>query len=76
MQLIGNEKQAENFGYRLELNGPSRRLTWEARPCSIHENIASAIMKEGCMIFDTHTAHLFAENGNLDVKVTLFENVE
>ncbi|XP_062280173.1 E3 ubiquitin-protein ligase Siah1-like [Scomber scombrus] len=75
VQLIGTEKQAEKFGYRLELNKPQHRLTWEARPCSIHENIASAIMNDGCLIFDTFVAHLFAQNGNLDIKVTLFENV-
>ncbi|CAK6956310.1 E3 ubiquitin-protein ligase Siah1-like [Scomber scombrus] len=70
VQLIGTEKQAEKFGYRLELNKPQHRLTWEARPCSIHENIASAIMNDGCLIFDTFVAHLFAQNGNLDIKTS------
>merc|ERR1719341_1566377 len=42
VQLIGTRKQAENFAYRLELNGHRRRLTWEATPRSIHEGVSSA----------------------------------
>ncbi|CAC5411755.1 SIAH1 [Mytilus coruscus] len=37
VQLIGTRKQAENFAYRLELNGHRRRLSWEATPASIHD---------------------------------------
>ena len=40
VQLIGARKQAEQFAYRLELNGHRRRLTWEATPRSIHEGVA------------------------------------
>ena len=38
VQLIDARKQAEKFAYRLELNGPGRRLTWEATPRSIRED--------------------------------------
>ena len=47
VQLIGTRKQAENFAYRLELNGHRRRLTWEATPRSIHEGVSSAILNSG-----------------------------
>ncbi|KAJ8280529.1 hypothetical protein GJAV_G00055930 [Gymnothorax javanicus] len=69
--LIGTRKQATSFAYRLELNGHRRRLTWEATPRSIHEGVATAIMNSDCLVFDAATAHLFAENGNLGINVTI-----
>lgn len=71
VQLIGTRKQAENFAYRLELNGHRRRLTWEATPRSIHEGVSSAIMNSDCLVFDTSIAQLFADNGNLGINVTI-----
>lgn len=71
VQLIGPRKQAENFAYRLELNGHRRRLTWEAMPRSIHEGVASAIRNSDCLVFDTSIAKLFADNGNLAINVTI-----
>ncbi|XP_032736093.1 E3 ubiquitin-protein ligase SIAH1A-like [Lontra canadensis] len=71
VQLIGTHKQAENFAYRLELNGHRHRLTWEATPRSIHEGIATAIRNSDCLVFDTRMAQLFAENGNLGINVTI-----
>ncbi|XP_062355089.1 E3 ubiquitin-protein ligase SIAH2 [Cinclus cinclus] len=69
--LIGTRKQAENFQYRLELHGSCHRLTWEASPCSIHDGVAVAIRNSNCLVFDTATAHLFADNGNLGINVTI-----
>ncbi|XP_068992057.1 E3 ubiquitin-protein ligase Siah1 isoform X2 [Neodiprion pinetum] len=71
VQLIGSRKQAENFAYRLELNGHRRRLTWEAMPRSIHEGVSSAILNSDCLVFDTSMAQLFADNGNLGINVTI-----
>ncbi|XP_077002887.1 E3 ubiquitin-protein ligase SIAH1-like [Tamandua tetradactyla] len=71
VQLIGTRKEAENFAYRLELNGHRRRLVWEATPGSIREGIATAIMNSDCLVFDTSIAQLFAENGNLAITVTI-----
>lgn len=71
VQLIGSRKEAENFAYRLELNGNRRRLTWEAMPRSIHEGVASAILNSDCLVFDTSIAQLFADNGNLGINVTI-----
>jgi len=71
VQLIGTRKQAENFAYRLELNGQRRRLTWEATPRSIHEGVSSAILNSDCLVFDTSIAQLFADNGNLGINVTI-----
>lgn len=56
---------------RLELNGPRRRLTWEAMPRSIHEGVSSAILNSDCLVFDTSIAQLFADNGNLGINVTI-----
>ncbi|XP_054160776.1 E3 ubiquitin-protein ligase SIAH1A-like [Oppia nitens] len=71
VQLIGSHKQADQFIYRLELNGHKRRLTWEATPRSIHEGVQSAINTSDCLVFDTHIAQLFADNGNLGINVTI-----
>uniref|UniRef100_A0A1B0D5X4 E3 ubiquitin-protein ligase n=1 Tax=Phlebotomus papatasi TaxID=29031 RepID=A0A1B0D5X4_PHLPP len=71
VQLIGSRKEAENYAYRLELNGHRRRLTWEAMPRSIHEGVASAILNSDCLVFDTSIAQLFADNGNLGINVTI-----
>ncbi|KFW62302.1 E3 ubiquitin-protein ligase SIAH2, partial [Pygoscelis adeliae] len=69
--LIGTRKQAENFAYRLELDGNRRRLTWEATPHSIHDGVSAAIRNSDCLVFDTAIAHLFADNGNLGINVTI-----
>ncbi|XP_003803503.1 E3 ubiquitin-protein ligase SIAH1-like [Otolemur garnettii] len=71
LQLLGTPKQAENFGYQLELTGHRRRLTWEATPRSIQEGIATAITKSDCLAFDTSIAQLFAKNGDLGINVTI-----
>lgn len=71
VQLIGTRKQAEQFVYRLELNGHRRRLTWEACPRSIHDGVQSAISSSDCLVFDLNTAQLFADNGNLGINVTI-----
>ncbi|XP_055249474.1 E3 ubiquitin-protein ligase SIAH1-like [Moschus berezovskii] len=71
VQLIGTREQAENFTYRLELNGNRRRLIWEATPLSIHERFATAIMNSDCLVFDPGLAELFAEDGNLSIDVTI-----
>lgn len=71
VQLIGTRKQAENFGYRLELNGHRRRLSWEATPRSIHDGVQSAIVASDCLVFDTNIAQLFADHGNLGINVTI-----
>nr|XP_019608120.1 PREDICTED: LOW QUALITY PROTEIN: E3 ubiquitin-protein ligase SIAH1-like [Rhinolophus sinicus] len=71
VQLIGTHKQGDNFAYRLDLHGHRRLLTWEATPPSIHEGIATAIMDSDCLVFDISIAQLFAENGKLDINVTI-----
>ncbi|CAG9783473.1 unnamed protein product [Diatraea saccharalis] len=71
VQLIGSRKEAENFAYRLELNGHRRHLTWEAMPRSIHEGLSSAIINSECLVFNTSLAQLFADNGNLRINVTI-----
>ncbi|XP_032141738.1 E3 ubiquitin-protein ligase SIAH1-like [Sapajus apella] len=71
VQLIGTRQEAEGFVYRLELRRHRRRLTWEATPLSIHENIATAIKNRDCLNFDTGTVQLFEENGDLSIIVSI-----
>ena len=71
VQLVGTQEQAENFVYRLELNGNRRRLTWEATPLSIYDRVVTAIMNSDCLVFDPGVAELFAENGDLSINVTI-----
>ncbi len=71
VQIIGTRKQAEQFAYRLELNGHKRRIIYEATPRSIHDGVQAAIMNSDCLVFDTAIAHLFADSGNLGINVTI-----
>lgn len=71
VQLIGSDKQAEKFTYRLELNGNRRKLVWEAQPKSINEGVQCAINSSDCLVFDTTIAQYFSENGNLGINVTI-----
>lgn len=71
VQLVGSRKQAESFMYRLELSTNRRRLCWESTPHSVHDGILQAINQSDCLKFDTTTAELFAENGNLGINVTI-----
>ena len=59
--------------YKLELVGHGRKLTWEAKPRSIHEGIASVISSNDCLIFETAMAQHFGENGNLAINVTIYK---
>ncbi|XP_043823415.1 LOW QUALITY PROTEIN: E3 ubiquitin-protein ligase SIAH2-like [Dromiciops gliroides] len=69
--IIGTQKQAENFAYKLELNCNQQRLTWETKHLSIHDEVATTILKCDCLVFDTATAHLFADNRNLRINVKI-----
>ena len=71
VQIIGSEKQAESFMYRLELSGHKKRLIWEATPQSINDGVQAAINTNDCLVFDTSLAQRFSENGNLGINVTI-----
>ncbi|XP_062512840.1 E3 ubiquitin-protein ligase SIAH1-like [Corticium candelabrum] len=72
VQIIGSKQVAENFTYKLELNGRGKRLVWEAVPRSVHDGVASAVQESDCLSFDGGTARHFAENGNLGINVTIY----
>lgn len=69
--LIGGEKTADQFTYRLELNAHKRRLLWEAQPRSISDGVQSAISNSDCLVFDAAIAHHFSDGGNLGINVTI-----
>jgi len=56
---------------RLELRKGRRRLAWEGTPHSIQIGIQSIISTGECLSFNSHTAALFADNGNLAINVTI-----
>lgn len=63
VQLLGPQKEAEKFRYRLELNscvsGQTKRLQWEATPRSILDGIQTAISNYDCLVFDSRMAQQF-----------------
>lgn len=59
VQLIGSQKEADKFKYKLELTNQVRRLQWEAKPRSILDGIQVAISTFDCLVFDAKTAQLF-----------------
>ncbi|GFG36874.1 hypothetical protein Cfor_08684, partial [Coptotermes formosanus] len=71
VQFIGSKEDAQKFSYKLELNGQSRRLTWQATPISIREVCSSAIMKADGLSLDNRTAQHFIDNDDLAIKVTI-----
>ncbi|KAL0613248.1 E3 ubiquitin-protein ligase SIAH1 [Plecturocebus cupreus] len=71
VKLIGTRQEAKGFVYRLELKGRRRRLTWEATPLSIREDIATAVKNRDCLNCDADTVRRFAKNGDLSIIVTI-----
>jgi hypothetical protein len=71
VQMIGTKREAEMFFYRLELSGNKKRMTWEATPQSLHENLALRLLNSDCLLFDGPTAGNFAQHGNLPINVTI-----
>lgn len=63
VQLIGSQKEAEKFKYKLELGGTTsghvRRLQWESRTNSCLEGIQPAISNHDCLVFDGRMAKHF-----------------
>jgi hypothetical protein len=72
VQLVGSREQAENFAYRLELNGQGKFVTWEGTTVSICEEFSAAIMNPNkCSEIDLGLAQYFVNNGNLDIDVII-----
>jgi hypothetical protein len=71
VQQNGSRNQAQNFAYRLELNGKRRHMTWEATPRSIHEGGFSAITNSDCLVSKACTAQLLADQGKLKLVVSI-----
>lgn len=63
VQLIGSQKEADKFKYKLELStnlaGQVKRLQWEATPRSILDGIQVAISTYDCLVFDSRMAQHF-----------------
>lgn len=78
VQLIGSQKEAEKFKYKLEissnLGGQVKRLQWEAAPRSIADGIQSAINNYDCLVIDARMAQHFLSPIQKDKDVTQGEN--
>jgi len=48
-----------------------RRLAWEGTPHSIQTATQSIVSSGECLVFNSHTAALFADAGNLAINVTI-----
>lgn len=64
VQLIGSQKEADKFRYKLELSNNhsgqgTKRLQWDATPRSILEGIQRAISTYDCLVFDARMAQHF-----------------
>nr|XP_014352065.1 PREDICTED: seven in absentia homolog 3 [Latimeria chalumnae] len=71
VMLMGTPSQAENFTYQLQLNRNQRRLTWEATPRSVLEHVDSIIAESDCLVLNASLAHLFSDNGNLAIIISI-----
>jgi len=71
VQLIGTEKQAERFVYKLELKGQGCRLTMEDKPRSIREGFSSALASCNCLTFTDSTAQLFTKDGKVEINFSI-----
>jgi E3 ubiquitin-protein ligase SIAH1 len=67
VQMIGTREQAEDFVYRIDINGPRGYVGWQARTRSIREGVFSAITNSDCLVF---AAEHFVQNGKLTISVT------
>ena len=79
VQFIGPKSEAKKYTYRLEMNryvnDERIRLTWEATPRSIRDNLYQAKFDDQLMEFDLKCAKKFSdENGKLTINVTISVN--
>jgi len=56
---------------RLELKKGRRRLAWDGTPHSIQTDIHSIVSSGECLKFNSDTAALFADSGNLAINVMI-----
>lgn len=72
VQLIGSQREAHKFRYKLELtnciSGQTKRLQWEATPRSILDGIQMAISNYDCLVFDSRMAQHFLSPIKRDLK--------
>jgi len=57
--------------HRLEVKKGRRRLAWEGTPHSIQTGTQTIVSSGECLVFNSHTAALFADGGNLAINVTI-----
>ncbi|XP_075558132.1 E3 ubiquitin-protein ligase Siah1-like isoform X1 [Dermacentor variabilis] len=68
--LVGSSEEAQRFVYRLQLCGAEHRLTWEAKPRSLHTR-AETIKSGDGLAFDMSTAKRLSNGADLNVNVAI-----
>ncbi|KAH7950013.1 hypothetical protein HPB49_018418 [Dermacentor silvarum] len=68
--LVGSSDEARRFVYRLRLCGAEHRLTWEAKPRSLHSRAETVKSGDG-LTFDMGTAERLSNGTDLNVDVTI-----
>ncbi|ODN02443.1 E3 ubiquitin-protein ligase SIAH2 [Orchesella cincta] len=66
VQVIGHSEVASRYAYRMELERDGRRLSWEAVPLEISDNVKHAMDKGDCLCFSSKTMMLF-KNREIDL---------
>ncbi|XP_050032992.2 E3 ubiquitin-protein ligase SIAH1B-like [Dermacentor andersoni] len=66
--LVGSSEDARGFVYRLQLCGAEHRLTWEAKPRSLHTRNETIRSGDG-LTFDMSTAERLSNGADLNVNV-------
>jgi len=70
--LVGSEEETEKFAYKIELNAPFRKLSWEATPLSVYDGMSPAILIRDCLYFDSKSLQHFTEDDNLKVHISIY----
>lgn len=68
--LVGSTEEARRFVYRLQLCGAEHRLTWEAKPRSLHSRPETVKSGDG-LAFDMRTAERLSNGADLNVDVAI-----
>ena len=74
--LIGEQKSAERFKYKLQLSDessltPTSRISFEGRPYSVRDNVRSLVIEGSGLIFDSQVVKNFGKDEKLKMFVEI-----
>ncbi|VVA97524.1 unnamed protein product [Arabis nemorensis] len=72
IQFMGDEEEATNFSYTLEVSGNGRKLTWQGVPRSIRDSHKTVRDSQDGLIITRKSALFFStDNNNKELKLKL-----